>query len=39
MDDFLMVGCVDGSVYIWHLGSLHLDSFASGQVCTITSLL
>lgn len=31
LDDFLMVGCTDGSVYVWHLGSLHLDSHASGQ--------
>ena len=31
LDDFLMVGCTDGSVYVWHLGSLHLDSQATGQ--------
>ena len=27
-----MVACTDGSVYVWQLASLHLDSTATGQV-------
>ncbi len=30
--DFAIVGCTDGTVYIWQLGTDHLDRIATGSV-------
>ncbi|KAL9985744.1 hypothetical protein ACROYT_G008185 [Oculina patagonica] len=32
LDDFLVVGCTDGSVYVWQMETGHLDRCVSGQV-------
>ncbi|XP_044173279.1 WD repeat-containing protein 7-like isoform X2 [Acropora millepora] len=32
LDDFLVVGCSDGSVYVWQMETGHLDRCVSGQV-------
>ncbi|XP_058957574.1 WD repeat-containing protein 7 [Pocillopora verrucosa] len=32
LDDFLVVGCTDGSVYVWQMETGHLDRCANGQV-------
>lgn len=36
--DFAIVGCTDGTVYVWQLSTDHLDRIATGQVrtCTLT---
>ena len=31
LDDFLLVGCSDGSVYVWQMESGHLDRVVSGM--------
>ncbi|XP_031568351.1 WD repeat-containing protein 7-like [Actinia tenebrosa] len=32
LDDFLVVGCSDGSVYVWQMETGHLDRRVNGQV-------
>ncbi|XP_048581651.1 WD repeat-containing protein 7 [Nematostella vectensis] len=32
LDDFLVVGCSDGSVYVWQMETGHLDRYVTGQV-------
>ncbi|KJE93029.1 hypothetical protein CAOG_03891 [Capsaspora owczarzaki ATCC 30864] len=31
-DDYVVVGCTDGTVYVWQLSTNHLDRVATGQV-------
>ena len=32
LDDFLLVSCSDGSVYIWQMETGHLDRVVTGMV-------
>ena len=31
-DDYFLVECIDGSVYVWQLGTGHLDRVAGGKL-------
>ena len=31
-DDYIIIACADGTVYVWQMGTGHLDRRASGQV-------
>ena len=39
LDDFLLVGCSDGSVYVWQMESGHLDRVVSGKLMSTNYFL